>query len=189
MKNMKTYAEVLNEGIEQIDLDSRLLAAVSPLWYEDLDGVTDLLDRGANVNARNTVDETPLHWAARNGHANLARLLLDRGAQVDALTNAGRTPLHLAALKGYTDVARVLLDKGAVVDYTGDTYKTPLQIAVDWDKRDTIMLLLQRGADPLKAFKGPAEILDFFKGDIDAVPEPLKTKIKRMQRGKSAFGM
>jgi ankyrin repeat protein len=37
---------------------------------------------GADVNARNTHGDSPLDYAARFGHADVAKLLLDRGANV-----------------------------------------------------------------------------------------------------------
>ena len=39
-----------------------------------------LIERGANVNARVTLDVTPLHVAAAHGSAELIQLLLDHGA-------------------------------------------------------------------------------------------------------------
>ena len=45
-----------------------------------------LLDRGADVNANNQFDITPLHFAARyNPELAAAALLLDRGAHGDAM--------------------------------------------------------------------------------------------------------
>jgi ankyrin repeat protein len=52
-----------------------------------------LLQRGARVDARNDVGETPLHGAAGWWCWASMRLLLDRGAEVDALDEQGRTPL------------------------------------------------------------------------------------------------
>jgi ankyrin repeat protein len=34
---------------------------------------------GADVDAKNHAEETPLHQAAHSGHVDVARLLLDRG--------------------------------------------------------------------------------------------------------------
>jgi uncharacterized protein len=42
------------------------------------------LDAGADVNARDDRQQTPLHWAAMKGHTDLARLLIDKGADLNA---------------------------------------------------------------------------------------------------------
>jgi len=43
-----------------------------------------------------------MHWAARNGHGEVVRLLLEAGADRDARDNGGWTPMHLAQrLGGY----------------------------------------------------------------------------------------
>jgi ankyrin repeat protein len=187
MNNIKTYTDSLNEAESQDELNKRLFNAAR-------DGKTStvrlLLDRGAEVDARNWFDCTPLHFAAINGNTDTARLLLDRGAEVDARDRDDWTPLHRAATNGRTDTAKLLLDRGAEIDARNNDDWTALHFAVCSGDTDTVRLLIQHGADPFKAFDGPDKIIDFFKGDIDWWPEgDLKTKLKRMQRGKSAFGM
>ena len=130
-----------------------------------------------------------LHHAALNGKTDEAIRLLDRGADPDAMIN-GTTPLHWAAYSGHTDLASVLLDRGANVNSEDDLGRTPLHVAIRWHNTDTAKLLILRGADPFKAFDGPDKIIQFFNGDVDWWPEgPLKAKLLRMKRGKSAFGM
>jgi ankyrin repeat protein len=51
---------------------------------------------------------SPLHEAARNNHAQIARLLLDEGANLLLLNGDGKTPLDLALEKGHAEVAEVL---------------------------------------------------------------------------------
>jgi ankyrin repeat protein len=43
--------------------------------------VVILLDRGANIEARDSNNMTPLHRAAQDNHKTMIRLLLDRGAK------------------------------------------------------------------------------------------------------------
>lgn len=68
-----------------------------------------------------------------------------------------------------------------------------LKRAVREDNKQVASGLIGCGADPMSAFNSPEEILSFFDGDlswVQGMPEgPLKAKLKRMQRGKSAFGM
>ncbi|KAK0626170.1 hypothetical protein B0T14DRAFT_423288, partial [Immersiella caudata] len=75
-----------------------------------------LLDAGATVDIKDDDSQTPLSWAAENGHEAVVRVLLDAGATVDIKDGYGRTPLWWAAGKGHEAVVRVLLDAGATVD-------------------------------------------------------------------------
>src|SRR6266852_478193 len=71
----------------------------SPLMYAaalgSLESVRLLLDAGAEPNAANAFDATPLMWCA--GDAAKVRLLLSKGANADARSKLGRTPLMIAA--------------------------------------------------------------------------------------------
>ncbi len=83
-----------------------------------------LLDRGADIDARNDEDYTPLHSAAEAGKDEAVKVcrhtaspfteewpstqvLLDRGADVDAANAYGWTPLHLAAWRGKVEIVKV----------------------------------------------------------------------------------
>lgn len=67
-----------------------------------------LLDRGADVNARQANDFTPLHTAADNGDEALAQLLLAHGADRAAADGNGRTPYDLAQAKGHAAILPLL---------------------------------------------------------------------------------
>lgn len=56
-----------------------------------------LLDHGANIEARNEEDDTPLMWAAEHGQTEVVRALLERGADVEARNKYGSTALVVAA--------------------------------------------------------------------------------------------
>ena len=61
-----------------------------------------LIAKGAEVNAKTESGWTPLHWAARNSAAEVAKLLIAKGAEVNAKSEGGRTPFALggAQLRG-----------------------------------------------------------------------------------------
>lgn len=101
-----------------------------------------LVARGADVNIPGSgspsevvgVDDekkdfAPLHHAALNGDAALAKLLLDSRANVNAASDKGYTPLHLATVGGHLDVARMLLERGARVTARDRSGNTPLHWA------------------------------------------------------------
>ncbi len=76
------------------------------------EAVKFLLDKGADVNAKNELEATPLILAA--GNPEKARMLVEKGADVNAHSKLGRTPLIIAAgCDGCTSTVKLLLDKGA----------------------------------------------------------------------------
>ncbi|KFY32155.1 hypothetical protein V493_00461 [Pseudogymnoascus sp. VKM F-4281 (FW-2241)] len=106
-----------------------------------------LLNKGAEVDAKNKNGETPLYLAAQRGHKAVAQLLLNKGAEVDAKNKDGETPLNLAAVLGHEVVAQLLLNKGAEVD-AKDTYGwTPLSWAASSGHEAVAQLLLNKGAE------------------------------------------
>ena len=64
-----------------------------------------LLAHIADVNAKDNDGMTPLHFAADEGHKNVAELLLYNKADVNTRNHDGKTPLQLA---GRNDVAELL---------------------------------------------------------------------------------
>eukprot|EP00057_Strongylocentrotus_purpuratus_P026850 XP_011681324.1 PREDICTED: ankyrin-1-like [Strongylocentrotus purpuratus] len=64
-----------------------------------LEGVDDLIARGANVNKPSKGGLRPLHAAAQEGHAHIVDFLIMPGADVNVGCERGRTPLHTAAAK------------------------------------------------------------------------------------------
>jgi ankyrin repeat protein len=53
------------------------------------------------VNAKDEDKNTPLHYAAENGHLLGVRILLDAGAKLSARNDEEDTPVHTAAENGH----------------------------------------------------------------------------------------
>src|SRR5205823_3968466 len=64
--------------------------------FGPIDNLQELINKGADVNAKNRRSSTPLHWAIHDEAK--VRLLLSKGANVNAKQAQGRTPLYLAAM-------------------------------------------------------------------------------------------
>jgi Ankyrin repeats (3 copies) len=90
-----------------------------------------LLDRGADMEAKEGHDRTPLHVAAQNGHGAVVQMLLNKGADVAAKEQGGGTPLHGATLNGHGAVVQMLLDWGADVEAKERHNRTPLSQATE----------------------------------------------------------
>jgi len=89
----------------------------SALFRAAIDGhaatVKLLLDKGANINARDKHDYTVLIFAASAGHAEVVKVLLDGGADLNAKNDLGLTALGAAKLFSHTEVVQLLEKAGA----------------------------------------------------------------------------
>jgi len=64
--------------------------------------MTEILEKGAELDSKDRRGRTPLSWAAENGHEAVVKLLLEKGAELDSNDNIyGRTPLSWAAMNGH----------------------------------------------------------------------------------------
>ncbi|EHK17693.1 ankyrin repeat protein, partial [Trichoderma virens Gv29-8] len=93
------------------------IEGISPLHVAAYFGLTnymqELLKRAnTNVNVVNENDESPIYWAAYNGHDNAIKLLLEYGAESNKYSDSGLTPLHEAAKRNHAAAAQVLLASG-----------------------------------------------------------------------------
>ena len=114
----------------------------------DVQAVTDLLRRGADVN------ETEPKWgrdmlilATDRGYVEIVRLLIDAGADVNKVWGSGMTPLMRAVIAGRTEVARVLIEHGAHINAVNDEGLTAVRHAVNSANTEILGLLIGSGAD------------------------------------------
>jgi len=90
---------------------------------------------------------TPLHWAAVEGHKDVAAVLLASSADVNAKTNRDWTPLHYAVANGHLDVVQLLLANKADVNAQDASGLTPLHVAACWGRKNVAELVLANHAD------------------------------------------
>jgi ankyrin repeat protein len=139
----------LLQGGADVNLKERRGGA-TPLMHAAAHGSLDtmrlLLDKGADVNARNTGGATALMWAV--SEIAKVRLLIDRGADVNVATSGGRTALMLAALgDGSAETVKLLLSKGANPRAVDALKITTLSAAAYGNDTGTIRQLIDAGVD------------------------------------------
>lgn len=130
------------------------------ITWPQMDGydntVHDLLEMGADIEAQDIQEQTPLHYAAKSGYAATVRLLLENGADIKLQDTIGRTPLHLATENNKVETAQQLLEKGADIESLTDGGWTRLHCeAYVKDKlkfsykscAKTVQLLLENGTN------------------------------------------
>jgi ankyrin repeat protein len=71
--------------------------------------VDALLGAGADVDAKDAIGVSPLHWAAFCGHGGVTQRLIAANADVTVRDREGRTALHVAAYESHSSVIRHLV--------------------------------------------------------------------------------
>lgn len=132
----------------------------------DLAGVSEALAAGANVNAVNQHDVTPLLEASGNGHLEMARFLIGRGADIDYIGMREGAPLMLAAFMGQVEFIRLYLESGANAGLAmPDGGETALHMAAATSHTEAARMLLDAGTDP-NAHAGSDVGTDMFDGGV-----------------------
>ena len=72
-----------------------------------------MINKGARIDERDMLGQTPLHAAASHGRKKAAICLLDHKAEINAVDNDGFTPLMFAAQQNFTPLLDLLLVRGA----------------------------------------------------------------------------
>jgi ankyrin repeat protein len=132
-----------------------------------VDAAKVLLAHGAQVNAgENWRGQTPLMWAAAQGHAEMMRALIEAGADVNVrstvvtwerqrtaeprekwLPPGGLTPLLFAARDGCVECVKVLVSGGADINIIDPESHNALVLALMNGHFDVAAALIESGID------------------------------------------
>jgi ankyrin repeat protein len=151
------------------------------------DAVKLLLDKGANVNARETCGDDALILAAWRCPAGLVEELLDHGANVNGRDRCtGETPLSCAAQEGRTDTVELLLARGAAVDPRTKIGFTPLTLAFIFRRSDAAKVLRAKGANVFSALWPIAAVAAALAIFLRLLLGLRRLLIRRVQRARAA---
>jgi hypothetical protein len=105
-----------------------------------------LIDKGAQMEAKDRYGSTALHYAAGRGQLEIVRLLCDRGADVEARNNYGWRPLYEATFSGNISVVKELIEvRNAEINARDKDGRTARWCAIQEGKDDIAAYLVSHG--------------------------------------------
>eukprot|EP01117_Protostelium_nocturnum_P013044 TRINITY_DN4839_c0_g1_i1.p1 TRINITY_DN4839_c0_g1~~TRINITY_DN4839_c0_g1_i1.p1 ORF type:complete len:795 (-),score=289.99 TRINITY_DN4839_c0_g1_i1:45-2387(-) len=139
---------ILDEGqvdVNDCDYDKRTALHVAAS-EGNLQTVEILVDYGAELNAHDRWNSSPLDDAIHHGHEEISAYLLKKGATLGAGTNYALELVHAA---GTGDLGKVkkLIATGIPVDSTDYDLRTPLHVAIAGRHPEVVDFLLSQKAD------------------------------------------
>jgi len=136
--------------LDEVSLFSGLHSAS---FFGIVEIVTGLVEiEGCDINQIDCGGNTPLVWAARNGHEEVVRALLARDdVSPDKADNNGESPLSGAVWNGHEGVVKMLLGRDDVDPNKPDNMDlTPLHSAAWCGHEGVVKMLLGRDVSPDK---------------------------------------
>ena len=101
-------------NIEAQSCDVHETPLIRAVQANNVEMVSLLLKKHANIRATSFPGWTAIYWAAFNGSNDMVRLLLEKGANIEESAGPGaETPLLVAADNDKTDTVQLLLASGA----------------------------------------------------------------------------
>jgi ankyrin repeat protein len=169
----------LNPGIineKDREKDTAIMKACSDCNSTNV--VTFLLENGANINDRDTIDQTSLIIAAQNGCKDIVKMLLDAGADIHHRNDQGENALISAAQEGHIDTVKLLLEAGVDINQSNSDGETPLDLAIRLRQKKELIELLREKTNEAMGIKKKVKRMK----ESNKKPKSLKKKRKRRKR-------
>lgn len=90
-------------------------------------------DLKADVNHKDELGNSALHYATTNGNLQIFNILLKNDAIIDIQNNQSQTPLIIASQGGYPEIVQGLIQAGADINFQDQFFNTPLHYACRYE--------------------------------------------------------
>ena len=109
------------------------------------------IDAGADIETKDDIGRSPLHWSCRSGALAVVKILVEAHAGVCGTCNYGSICLILAAYHGHTETVRYLVGLKGLQDVNVNHKSvddlSALFCAADRKHADVVKVLIDAGAD------------------------------------------
>ncbi|KAF7241356.1 2-5A-dependent ribonuclease [Varanus komodoensis] len=140
----KPPGEGQRSGLGHLNWSFELNEAVR---FGSIETVQQLLEKGAEVNAKVESGWTALHSAVKADREDVVRLLLNKGADLHARKDNGATPFIIAGITGNVKLLDLLLEKGSGINEHDSNGFTAFMEAAWYGKEEALRFLYEKGAD------------------------------------------
>jgi ankyrin repeat protein len=200
-EKLQTLHDDLSNLIKSDDLRDRL--GNSPLHMYALwcfsDRITELSERGVNINSVNRLGQTPLFLAACNNRSYLERAgvkfntLLKAGADPNIADNHGRTPLNYLMQYHYCDSKEKiikLIEAKADVNQCDQKGISPFRVAIQYGQSEIVELFIRQGGIVQATALERQKLLALAKkkGD-DAIVSAIQESIKNQSSAETSSSL
>ncbi len=142
-------------AVETIDVRNARgqTALLVSVWNNDVETARQLIEAGADVNAKDDIEDSPYLLAGARGQLEILKVILCNGADLKSTNRYGGTALIPAAERGYVETVGLLLGAGVDPDHINNLGWTALfEAIILGDNSDQhyqiIRMLLEAGANP-----------------------------------------
>lgn len=200
--NINLVASAIKDGADPNYIGkSGRSVLVRATYYGNDEIVRMIIDNGADPNIKSMGDgleSSALHWATEKNHDGIVKILLDSGADPNIVDEYGNNPLYWAVKNLNTqpskpEIIEMLLKAGADPLKQNEWGGTPIILAAHQKATDALAAMLSFSPKALRSFETEESLIEAFGGDESMVPANIlqdwRNMNRRMQRGKSAFGM
>lgn len=87
--------------------------------------------------------QSPIYYAVKEGHPNLINFLLTNGCNVNHLDIYGQSPVYYCIREGNVEVTRQLINLGADPDVVDLNGQTPIYYAIKAGRYEMVEYLIQ----------------------------------------------
>ncbi len=120
--HVEFICEELKDVAQVGAFDSQVIHLAS--FANHCDDIEELLQAGADIDAKGDLGLRPIHYAVLNGSLEAVRLLLNRGADAHAENEFGETPAQMAHQLEYANIESLLLERSGGSAYGFDSGTT-----------------------------------------------------------------